>query len=58
MMERKNTHSNTLKHTNTNTSGERERERERESSVVILNFCWLNRACISFVFPTYAALSV
>ena len=30
MMERKNTHSNTLKHTNTNTSGERERERERE----------------------------
>ena len=56
MMERKNTHSNTLKHTNTNTSGER--ERERESSVVILNFCWLNRACISFVFPTYAALSV
>ena len=51
---KKNTHSNTLKHTNTNTSG----ERERESSVVILSFCWLNRACISFVFPTYAALSV
>ncbi len=42
MMERKNTHSNTLKHTNTNTSGERERERERETErIERCNFIFL-----------------